>query len=88
MKYIETLENSNRELELCFKMAGEIVSKNKYNNYNHMTRVISELTVGLYVNIKSLKADLIGYNGKTTVPKVRQSVQKEIEKYNEIQNEL
>ncbi len=74
MKYIESQETSNREVELCFSSACNMVSKNKYKNYDHMRRAVCELTVGLYVDIKDLKNSLINHKGKVKVPEVRQSV--------------
>jgi hypothetical protein len=83
MEYKESEEISNREIELCFNSACNIISGYSYKNFDHMRDAISELTVGLYVDIKSLKSQLIGYKGKIPVPKVKEDVIKKIDKYNQ-----
>jgi hypothetical protein len=83
MEYKESEENSNRELEVCFGCACNIVSKYNYKNFDNMRDAISELTVGLYVDIKSLKNQLISYKGKIPIPKVKEDVVEKINKYNQ-----
>ena len=83
MTYKDTVEGSNSEIELCFSKACDIVNRYKYENFDHMRRAISELTIGLYVDIKDLKSKLIGHNGKIPVPLPKESCINEIKKYNQ-----